>query len=381
MRQDRAIVVGGGIGGLAAALALLRRGWRVEVVEQAPEFGEVGAGVLLWPNGLRALDVLKLGDRVRAGAPFDVDALVIRDRHGRWLSRTDTQKLIRRHGRPVVIHRARLVKILADALPRQALRSGTRVRSARDTGQQIEVEYGGEAGEADLVVGADGIDSTVRRSLWPYAAEPAYAGYTAWRLLTDHPGRLSFAGETWGRGEQVGFLPQQDGRVYLFAVAKVPAGGHSPDGELAELHRRFLSWPDPIPALLSAARPEAVLRHDTYELPKLRSYVSGRACLLGDAAHAMTPNLGQGANQALEDAITLAAVLDDRPTIQSGLAAYDRARRRRTQRVARLSHNLAVVGTWAMPQAVRLRDTTLRLAPNFTAIGSVAPILTWQPPA
>ncbi|MBD0743183.1 FAD-dependent monooxygenase [Streptomyces sp. CBMA152] len=363
-----AIVVGGGIGGLATAIGLSRRGWQVQVLERAAEFREVGAGISLWPNALRALDALGLGAQVRQHALADTGA-GIRNPKGAWLSRTDTRAMESRYGQLTVLHRAELLDILCAALPEQVLRPGVAVRRVRPDG--TVVHDGGEL-HADLVVGADGIRSVVRRSLWPDAPGPRYAGYTTWRVVTG-PVPIGAGGETWGRGERFGFVPLPDGRVYAFGVATVPEGGTG-DG-LAELRRRFGTWHDPIPAVLAAADESAVLRHDVHSLSPLPTYVSGRVALIGDAAHAMTPNLGQGACQALEDAVELAAALDS----SGGLGAYDLARRPRTQMIARRADRIGTVAQLSSPLAAGLRDLALRLTPASASLRSLAPVLDWGP--
>jgi 2-polyprenyl-6-methoxyphenol hydroxylase-like FAD-dependent oxidoreductase len=378
--ERTAIIAGGGIGGLATAVALGRRGWRVEVLERAPAIGDVGAGLSLWPNGVRALDALGLGARVRENAmPETVGGL--RDRSGRWLLRSDSAELERRYGPVVMIHRARLLDLLREAVPPGALRLGAEVSGVRDDGTRVEVAYGGGVSRAGLLVGADGIRSAVRRAVWPGAPGPRYAGYTAWRLVVGPPeGGMSAGGETWGRGERVGVVPLAGGEVYLFAVANAPEGERSADGEAAELRRRFGGWHDPIPSLLDAISEVAVLRGDIYDLPPLESYVSGRVALLGDAAHAMTPDQGQGANQALEDAVTLAALLDADPSVPSALAAYDRERRPRTQTIARRSRRTGAVAQWSSAPAVAVRDRLLRLVPPGAMLRALGPVLSWRPP-
>ncbi|GAA4507099.1 FAD-dependent monooxygenase [Actinoallomurus oryzae] len=378
--ERTAIIAGGGIGGLAAAVALGRRGWRVEVLERAPAIGEVGAGLSLWPNGVRALDALGLGERVRESAMPETEGGV-RDRSGRWLVRSDTAELERRYGPVVMIHRARLLDLLREAIPPGALRLGAEVSGVRDDGTRVEVTHGAGVSRAALLVGADGLRSAVRRCVWPEAPGPRYAGYTAWRLVVDPPeGRPDTGGETWGRGERVGVVPLAGGGIYLFAVANAPEGARSPDGEPAELRRRFGGWHDPIPALLDAVSEEAVLRSDIYDLPPLKSYVNGRVALLGDAAHAMTPDQGQGANQALEDAVTLAALLDADPAVPSALAAYDRERRPRTQTIARRSRSTGVVAQWSSAPAVAVRNRLLRLVPPGAVLRALGPVLNWRPP-
>ncbi len=219
----KAVIVGGGIGGLAAALALHRRGWEVEVLERAPAITEVGAGLSLWPNALHALDELGLGQDVRGFSNLEGSG-GIRDRKGRWLSRTDADALRERYGDVAMVHRATLLELLRTALPAEALRVGVPVHGVSADGT---VQHTGGSSSGDLVVGADGLRSQVRRQLWP-AVEPRYAGYAAWRFVTPSPVQVGAAFESWGRGERFGCAPLQDGRVYCFAVANAPEGAGAP---------------------------------------------------------------------------------------------------------------------------------------------------------
>ncbi|CAM4120130.1 FAD-dependent monooxygenase [Nocardia ninae] len=364
----KALVLGGGIGGLAAAVAFHQRGWRVEVLERAPEITEIGAGLSIQPNGLRALDTLGLGDLLRtsgqAGPPQG-----IRSANGAWLIRNDTRELERRFGPWAIIHRATLVDILRAALPAHALRPGTTVRRVLPDGT---VHYEGGTATADLVIGADGVHSVTRHSIWPLAAGPRYVGYTTWRLLTA-PHAVAGSVETWGRGERFGYIPMPDGRVYCYLMGNAPAGSRT---GLAGLRERFARWHDPVPALLDAAPADAVLQHDTFELPNLPTYVSGKVAVLGDAAHAMAPNLGQGACQAIEDAVTLAAAVDTLGA-EAGLQEYDRLRRPRTQMIAQLSRRVGAPAHWTSPLATALRDTALPLLPGALFGRSITPAYTW----
>lgn len=366
----KAIIVGGGIGGLTAAVALHQRGWQVEVLERAPEFTEVGAGLAIQPNGLRALDALGLGDGLRAGCPAGPPA-GIRRTDGGWLVRNDVDDLRRRFGPWVTVHRAALVDLLRRAVPAQVLRPGTDVRAVRPDGTVV---HSGGTSTADLVVGADGVHSVTRRSLWPHLPGPRYVGYTTWRLIA--PARaVEGSVETWGRGARFGHVPMPDGRVYCYLMANAPAGSRI---GLDELRRRFADWHDPIPALLDSAERETVLQHDTHELPDLPCYVSGKAAVLGDAAHAMTPNLGQGACQAMEDAVTLAKAVDTLG-VPEGLAAYDGARRPRTQLIARRSRQAGAPAHWTSALLTTLRDAAVPLVPRKVFERSLTPAYTWTP--
>ncbi|WP_280415039.1 FAD-dependent monooxygenase [Nocardia carnea] len=364
----KAVVVGGGIGGLATAAAFHREGWDIEVLERAAEFAEVGAGLTIQPNGLRALDLLRIGDVREIGRIVDPPS-GIRAENGTWLIRNDVGALKHRFGQWVTVHRAELIELLLTAIPANALRPGAEVRQVHPDGT---VTHTAGTSSGDLVVGADGLRSITRSTLWPTRPEPRYAGYTTWRFLIEsHTAAESV--ETWGSGARFGQVPMPDGRVYCYAMANAPAGSRR---GAADLRERFRRWHDPIPARLAAVEDEALLQHDTYELPSLPSFVTGRVALLGDAAHAMTPNLGQGACQALEDAATLAEKVTTLG-IDTGLMAYDRARRARTRMVARRSRQAGAPAHWTNPVLTALRDTTLPHIPAAVFGRSITPAYAW----
>jgi 2-polyprenyl-6-methoxyphenol hydroxylase-like FAD-dependent oxidoreductase len=377
---NSAIVVGGGIGGLSAAIALRRAGREVTVLERAPELREVGAGLTLMANAVRGLATLGLADAVRRRGLAET-AGGLRTSSGRWLSHVGGAELARLLGSTAVgIHRAALHRILRDALPAAVLRTNADVLDVRDESGGAVVEYrqDGEltGARADLVVGADGIRSVVRDRLWPGATTPVYAGSTAWRAAIRWDAPLP-AAISWGHGEEFGMVPIGDGQVYWYGAVWAPPGGTNPD-ELAAVRERFGSWHDPIPALIAATPPDAVLRNDILHLDRpLPTYVRGRVVLLGDAAHAMTPNLGQGACQAIEDAVVLGALV----AAGAPLAEYDRQRRPRSQEVAKAAYLIGRVGHQLRnPLAVALRNTVMRLTPARVSLRSMTRYADWQPP-
>ncbi|GAA2899595.1 FAD-dependent monooxygenase [Streptomyces mexicanus] len=381
---DRAVVVGGGIGGLAAAIGLHLIGWEVTVLERAQVLDDAGAGISLHANGIRALDLLGVGDAVRAAARPQYTGGT-RTPGGARLAQMDGAALERALGTPIVgIPRAVLHRILRDALPPESLRIGERALAVdRTDPRRPRVRLEGGALDADLVVGADGVNSRLRADLFPTHPGPAYSGSTVLRAITDEPVALDTDFElTWGHGAEFGHIAFTDGRAEWHAVLNAPARTRFSD-PLAEVRRRCGTWHAPIPALLAATRPEAVLHHDINELVvPLPAYAVGRVALLGDAAHAMTPNLGQGACQALEDAAVLTAALATEPTVEAALARYDTERRPRSQAVARAARQAGRMGQQLThPVAVALRNTAMRLAPSGVTLRTILRHAEWTPPA
>lgn len=386
----RVAIVGAGIGGLCAAVGLQRAGAEVVVYERAPQLKPVGSGLSVFPNGIAALDSLGLGRRFRRITAGDAARLDAGQRRpdGGWLARLpeDAVSGLR------VVHRAELHEMLVTALQPGSLQLGTTVSGVREDGRTVDIEGRDSRPRSerfDVVVAADGINSVIRRS-WPGDPGLRYSGYSSWRGVTHRPvDLLGAAGETWGRGLRFGLAPLRDGRVYWFAVATMPAD-EKVDDEYARVRELFGTWHAPIPALLDATDLKDVFRHPISDLAQpLPTFRRGSCVLLGDSAHAMTPDLGQGANQAMEDAATLTALLapvarNEAPAaaaLDLALATYDRLRRERTQPVARRARALGALAHVPSRAGVLLRNAVMRVTPP-SALGKQAKtVQTWSPPS
>jgi 2-polyprenyl-6-methoxyphenol hydroxylase-like FAD-dependent oxidoreductase len=368
MSGPRVLIVGGGIAGLGLACALRRAGIAWELVERAPAWAPVGAGIVLGVNAMRVMRRLGLDDEIRARG-HELAEMAITDAREVVLARTNLAALAARFGPSVAIHRATLHGVLAKAAG-DGVRLGTTLTSLEPGPERVRARAeDGAEGEYALVVGADGLRSLTRSQLFGDVA-PTYAGYTCWRLVAERPSGFTRAQEMWGRGRRFGIVPIDDGsRVYCFAVANAPAGTPDPeDGRVERFRRRFAGFAGPVPAVLEqVVRPEQLIHNDLEEVVQ-RPWHRGRAVLVGDAAHGMTPNMGQGAAMALEDVAVLGELLGGGAALEGDLESVLRAwRERREPRVRWVqdqSRRIGRVAQWEGRLACALRNGLARLLPD-----------------
>ena len=363
------LIVGGGIGGLTLAVALAQRGQVAHVLERARTLEPAGAGLALQPNAMTVLAALGLAEATVA-AGQEVARAAILDRNGRPLgAELDMTSLGARFGAPVVaIHRARLHGVLRDAVGDAALTLGTEVVHVDSSVSGATVRcQDGRSFDADVVVGADGLRSTVRRQLIG-DDEPVYSGYTSWRGVTRSGAgpALTRMTESWGAGERFGMVDIGHGEIYWFAVADASHGASDRDVR-AELLERFAGWHEPVRAVLEATEPERIIRTDISDRNPVTRWHSGRVVLIGDAAHPMTPNLGQGACQAIEDAAVLADELSQSTDVRQALVNYERRRVARANAVVMRARRLGQIAQWRHPIAVRVRNALMRFTPRAAA--------------
>jgi len=322
----KAIVIGGGIGGLTVGLALRKVGIDAQVYERAPVLREVGAGIGLSDMAVRILDTLGLGDLLRSRSLLGIQG-GLKNAKGDVLFVIPADEFAEQLGSVAVLHRAELLGLLMQEIEPGRLHLGWEwIGFEQDRNGVTALFANGETARGDVLIGADGMKSAVRSRLIGLHT-PRYAGYTAWRTVVESDRSGLNIIETWGRGRRFGIVPMSRGRIYWFATKNTPEGERDPEGDSKQtLLKLFRGWHEPVEALIEAATEGSILRNDIYDLSPLRRWVDNRVALLGDAAHAMTPNLGQGACQAIEDGAVLAACLSKSSRIDSALLEYQRRR-------------------------------------------------------
>ena len=359
------IIVGGGIGGMAAALALRQAGLRFSLYERAPAFTEVGAGMSLWPNATRVLKKLGVLDELAAvGEPVTRFNLL------RPVGQMISTICMGGFATPAFcLHRADLHRCLRGPLPANCIAGDQRLISfTQDAGGVTAKFAGGLEVAADGLIGADGINSIVRTQLHGIAS-PVYRGYNIWRgIASDSEGIVrGHISETWGAGQRFGIMPLGGGRICWYATRNgPPSQPDAPEGRKQEVLQLFKDWHQPIPALIEATEQSMIMKNDAQDRQSLGSWGHGRVTLLGDAAHPITPNVGQGACMAIEDAACLVKCLLAAPSVVAGFCAYEEMRKRRTAFIARQARRIGAIGQWENRWMVSGRNFVTRLVLSHT---------------
>jgi 2-polyprenyl-6-methoxyphenol hydroxylase-like FAD-dependent oxidoreductase len=364
----RVLVSGGGIGGLATALALREAGYEAVVFERADQLRAAGCGVHLWTNAVLALADLGVAEELHAIGRSQVRC-EFRTWRGNKLAIWPVREFAERYGQPVVaIGRDDLIDILGNALGEEHVRVGAEVVGFEQDAHGVTAHFAdGSAERGAALIGSDGINSAIRRQLIG-ERPPDYTGYAAWRAAVEIDEGLiesDFFRCMFGRGTRFVFYAIAPGRLHWMSVANASPGGRDGDDLREVLLARHRGWMAPVEDIIRATPVESIIRADVVDRRPDPIWGEGRVTLLGDAAHPMNFNVGQGACQAIEDALSLTShlVAVKHPSgLPAALRAYEDERRPRTAAMQRTARIIGRMGSWENPLAVRLRSTVFRLA-------------------
>lgn len=337
MYNLKVVIIGAGIGGLTAGIALHRAGYQVEIYERVGELRPAGAGISLWSNGIKVLNWLGLGDQI-AKVGGQMDRMRYIDRTGEVLNDIDLHPLIEQVGqRPYPVARADLQQMLLEAFPGKLTLNAKCIGVEQDGQSIMAILENGQRVTGDVLIAADGVRSAIR----PYVLDgqeivPRYAGYVNWNGLVPATEDLA-PKHSWaiyvGEHKRASMMPVGGDRFYFFFDVPLVRGTPlHPEGIRAELSGYFKGWPQPVQSLIERLSPEQTNRLEIHDVGPLNQFVKGRVALLGDAAHTTTPDLGQGGCQAMEDGAVLARYL-----LTTNLGVEDALKRYETERVERTS--------------------------------------------
>jgi 2-polyprenyl-6-methoxyphenol hydroxylase-like FAD-dependent oxidoreductase len=357
-------IIGGGIGGLTTALALRHFGFEPEVFEQAPELLEVGAAIAMWPNALRVLLKLGVGEKVIEHAGV-IEQIRWQDRAGKPFNQT---RLPTRNVPAVALHRADLQSVLLDALPGSSIHLGHDFTNCQQEHGAIRIDFTSHSPlRCDVLIGADGLHSQLREQLLDGGA-PSYRGYTVWRGVTDRTPKGLEPGtaiEIHGRGQRFGIGPVGHGRIGWWASANEKDACEQPAmTEQQTLLELFDGWCAPVCELIAATPAETILRNKAFDRVSTQSWGVGRMTLLGDSIHPTTPNLGQGGCMAVEDAAVLARCLAKESEPAQAFRAYEKCRYNRTTAIAGCSRLYGNVGQWESRLGTWSRGVMVSIVPE-----------------
>jgi 2-polyprenyl-6-methoxyphenol hydroxylase-like FAD-dependent oxidoreductase len=366
----RAVIAGAGVAGLTSAIALRRRGIDTVVFERAgaAQDIQVGGCIHVWHNGMRGLQRIEVGERLLelAGPAAVVQRAEFRTAHGRLMYGWSVRDIERQVGSPTFgVRRPDLHRVLLDAVEDGLVQFGETCVGFEQDGGGVLVRFaGGREERADVLIVADGLRSTLRAEL-PDATAPRYAGYVSWQAIARVDADVVPVGlfrVVWGRGARFLFYRIGPEEVYWEGTFAAPPGLEQAEGERkAAVLERFRGWPAPVETIVAATEQPAIGRADMYDRPPSKQWGEGRVTLVGDAAHAMTNALGQGANQAIEDSLVLARCLAEPADPATGLRNYEAERIPRAGKFASMSWSLARASRLDNALACGLRDTGLTI--------------------
>lgn len=329
--KKKITILGGGIAGLSTAIALKNAGIETMIFEAAAEIKAVGAGLGLGANAIKAFKVLGIDEEVMNAGRF-LPAFTVYNQNGKQVTKTDSVSVSRKYGLDnFTIHRAELHALLLSKIDPACIKTNKRVTGIEQNENTVILHFqDGTMHETNYLIAAEGIHSVVRKYVLP-ESKPRYAGYTSWRGVIDNNNlEINEASETIGAKGRVGIVPLAGNKIYWFACVNASANNTTlKNYTIQDLLKQFGGYHHNIETILKATKNEKLIWTDIYDLKPIHRYAFNNILLIGDAAHATTPNLGQGACQAVEDAVILAAEIKNNPNITNAFKSFEQRRMKR----------------------------------------------------
>lgn len=362
----RITIIGGGIAGLTAAIAFQKAGYTPVIFEAAKTLKPVGAGLGLAANAIKAFDKLGIKDRVIERGRL-LSSFTIKDEKGKTITYTDSLKTSCEYGLDnFTIHRAALHNVLLSEIPSDRLYTDKRCVDMDENEERIKLTFkDGSSHETDCLIVADGIHSPVRQKLVP-GSTPRFAGYTCWRAVVDNSSlKIENSYEIWGSKGRFGAVPLANEQLYWFATINSTANNaRFKNFRLPDLQKWFASYPEEVKNILKQTSEEALIWSDISDLKPLLRYAYCNTLLLGDAAHATTPNMAQGACQAIEDAAVLYDELLKGGELEFAFVRFEQRRLARTHFITNQSARIGKVAQVTNPFIIKIRNALFRFMPG-----------------
>jgi 2-polyprenyl-6-methoxyphenol hydroxylase-like FAD-dependent oxidoreductase len=363
--NNRILILGGGIAGLTTAIALHRKQLDFMVYEAVSEIKGIGSGITLAGNAMRALEQINIADDVKARGHL-ITSMIIQDERGKPVSAMDTERLIREHGMyNVAIHRGALHQALLNSIPEGKVQTKKKATGCYETHESVVVKFeDGTEEKGSAVIVADGIHSAIRQQLLPKSA-PRYSGYTCWRGIVHNEWSFNrVAVETWGPAGRIGYVPIGNSQVYWFACKNAPPKDERMKHmSIADLAKNFEGYAHPVQEIISKTPSENLIWSDIEDLEPISKFAFNRVLLISDAAHATTPNLGQGACLGIEDAIAVAEELSRHSDSVAAFKSFEERRLKRAHFIVNTSYRIGKIAQVENKVLAAIRNFVFRLTP------------------
>jgi 2-polyprenyl-6-methoxyphenol hydroxylase-like FAD-dependent oxidoreductase len=352
-------IIGGGIAGLTTAIALNKIGISTQIFEAAPSIKAIGAGIVLAANAMQGFQKLGISAEIIEKGRL-CPSFNIYDQKGKIITKTDSIANTEKYGADnFTIHRANLHQLLLSKINPNDLFTNKKALKIVQNGDKITIVFqDGTSHQTDYLIVSDGINSPIRQQLMPDST-PRYAGYTCWRAVIDNTKlNLTETSETWGVNGRMGLVPLADNKIYWFACINAPQNDPKMKAyKVADLQQVFKDFHDPIPSVLAETQDKNLLWNDIIDLKPIHQYAFDNIVLIGDAAHATTPNMGQGACQAIEDAVVLADEMQRNNDFKQAFKAFEKRRMKRT--------HFIINSSWSLGKAAHFENKVLAEIRNF----------------